>query len=155
MSANVTQKTLILFKPDAVQRRLCGKLLTRFEEKGLRIAAMKLMKIDDALAAKHYEAHKSKGFYAGLVKFMTSAPVMALVLEGPHAVEVCRNMMGATFGFKAAPGTIRGDFGVSNQYNLIHGSDSPEAAEREIALFFEPKQVLAWSTADAALHACD
>jgi nucleoside-diphosphate kinase len=155
MSANVTQKTLILFKPDAVQRRLCGKLLTRFEEKGLRIAAMKLMKIDDALAAKHYEAHKTKGFYAGLVKFMTSSPVMALVLEGPHAVEVCRNMMGATFGFKAAPGTIRGDFGVSNQYNLIHGSDSPEAAEREIGLFFEPKQVLAWSTADAGLHACD
>ena len=148
MSANVTQKTLILFKPDAVQRRLCGKLLTRFEEKGLRIAAMKLMKIDDALAAKHYEAHKTKGFYAGLVKFMTSSPVMALVLEGPHAVEVCRNMMGATFGFKAAPGTIRGDFGLSVQNNLVHGSDSTENATAEIALWFKPDELVAFTPTD-------
>jgi nucleoside-diphosphate kinase len=155
MSTNI-QKTLILFKPDAVQRRLCGRLLTRFEDKGLRIAAMKLMQITPQLAEKHYEAHKGKGFYAGLVKFMTSAPVVALVLEGPHAVQVCRDMMGATFGFKAAAGTIRGDFGISNQYNLIHGSDSPEAAEREVKLFFpEAGAVIDWKTADASLHLCD
>lgn len=150
------QRTLILFKPDAVQRRICGKILERFENKGLRIVGMKLMQIDQALAAKHYEAHKEKGFYPGLVKFMTSAPVMALVLEGPHAIDVCRKLVGATFGFKAEPGTIRGDFGISNQYNLIHGSDAPEAAEREVSLFFPNKsELLDYQTADAALHACD
>ncbi|MCO5169897.1 MAG: nucleoside-diphosphate kinase [Planctomycetes bacterium] len=154
--ASPVQRTLILFKPDAVQRRLCGRLLTRFEEKGLRIVGMKLMQITQDLAARHYEAHKERPFYPGLVKFMTSAPVMALVLEGPHAVDVCRKLMGATFGFKAEPGTIRGDFGVSNQYNLIHGSDSPEAAEREVKLFFpEAKELLEYRTADADLHACD
>lgn len=149
------ERTLILFKPDAVQRRLSGRILQRFEDKGLRVVGMKLMKISQDLAAKHYEAHKSKGFYAGLVKFMTSAPVVALVLEGPHAIQVCRDMMGATFGFKAAPGTIRGDFGVSNQYNLIHGSDSAEAAEREVKLFFSPAELLDYQTSDAAMHACD
>lgn len=150
------QRTLILFKPDAVQRRICGKILERFENKGLRIVGMKLMQIDQALAAKHYEAHKEKGFYAGLVKFMTSAPVVALVLEGPHAIDVCRKLVGATFGFKAEPGTIRGDFGISNQYNLIHGSDAPEAAEREVKLFFpNANELLEYQTADAALHACD
>ena len=150
------ERTLILFKPDAVQRRLSGRILQRFEDKGLRIVGMKLMKISQDLAAKHYEAHKDKGFYPGLVKFMTSAPVMALVLEGPHSIQVCRDMMGATFGFKAAPGTIRGDFGVSNQYNLIHGSDSPEAAEREVKLFFPgANELLEYHTSDAAMHACD
>lgn len=150
------QRTLILFKPDAVQRRLCGRILARFEDKGLKIVGMKLMRITEDLAAKHYEAHRERPFYPGLVKFMTSAPVMALVVEGPHAVDVCRKLMGATFGFKAEPGTIRGDFGVSNQFNLIHGSDSPEAAEREIKLFFpDPAELFEYQTADAALHACD
>lgn len=154
--AQPTQRTLILFKPDAVQRRLCGRILARFEDKGLRIVGMKLMQITQELAAKHYEAHKERPFYPGLVKFMTSAPVMALVLEGPHAVDVCRKLMGATFGFKAEPGTIRGDFGVSNQFNLIHGSDSPEAAEREVSLFFpNASELLSYQTADAGLHACD
>lgn len=150
------QKTLILLKPDCVKRRLIGTVLARFEQKGLRIAAMKLMKISPELAAKHYQDHVERPFYAGLVKFMTSDPVVAMVLEGPKAIEVCRGMMGATFGFKAAAGTIRGDFGISNQYNLVHGSDGPEAAEREIGIFFPNGEgMVDWATADADLHACD
>ncbi len=150
------EKTLILLKPDAVKRRLIGRILSRFEDKGLRIAGMKLMKISPELAAQHYADHKGKGFYQGLVDFMTSDPVVAMVIEGPSAISVCRGMMGATFGFKADPGTIRGDFGISNQFNLVHGSDGPEAAEREIGLFFPGGEgVLSWATADAELHACD
>ncbi|MFN5957813.1 MAG: nucleoside-diphosphate kinase, partial [Planctomyces sp.] len=132
------ETTLIIFKPDAVQRGLCGKILSRFEDKGLQVVGMKLMQIPLSLAETHYEAHKSKPFYAGLVRFMTSSPVVVLALRGNGAITIARNMMGATFGSKANPGTIRGDFGVSNSYNLIHGSDSPEAAERELKLFFAP-----------------
>lgn len=150
-----SERTLILFKPDAVQRRLSGRILQRFEDKGLKVVGMKLMKISNELAEKHYASHKGKGFYAGLVKFMTSSPVVALCLEGPYAIDVSRKLMGATFGFKAEPGTIRGDFGVSNQYNLIHGSDSKEAADREVALFFQPSELLEWKTADEALHATE
>jgi nucleoside-diphosphate kinase len=130
------ERTLILLKPDCVQRGLVGQVLARFEQKGLKIAAMKLMQITQELAAKHYEAHKEKKFYPGLVKFMTSAPVVAMVLEGIGAIAICRNLMGATFGADAAPGTIRGDFGVSRSFNLVHGSDSPQAAAREVELFF-------------------
>jgi nucleoside-diphosphate kinase len=126
------ERTLILLKPDAVQRGLVGQILTRFEQKGLKLVAMKLMQITPDLAAKHYEAHKERKFYPGLVKFMTSSPV---VLEGIDAIKICRTLMGATFGADAAPGTIRGDFGVSRSYNLVHGSDSPEAAARALALF--------------------
>ena len=130
------ERTLILLKPDALQRGLAGKILTRFEEKGLKIAGLKLMRMTPELAAKHYEAHKDRPFYPGLVRFMTSAPIVAMAVEGIGAIKICRNMMGATFGADAAPGTIRGDFGVSRSYNLIHGSDSPEAAARELGLFF-------------------
>lgn len=130
------ERTLILLKPDAVQRGLVGQILSRFEQKGLKIAAMKLMQITPELAAKHYEAHRERKFYPGLVKFMTSSPVVALAIEGIDAIKICRTMMGATFGADAAPGTIRGDFGVSRSYNLVHGSDSPEAAVRELGLFF-------------------
>jgi nucleoside-diphosphate kinase len=130
------ERTLILLKPDAVQRGLVGQILTRFEAKGLKLVAMKLMQITPDLAAKHYEAHKERKFYPGLVKFMTSSPVVALALEGIDAIKICRTLMGATFGADAAPGTIRGDFGVSRSYNLVHGSDSPEAAARELGLFF-------------------
>ena len=130
------ERTLILLKPDAVQRGLVGQVLSRFEQKGLKIVAMKLMQITPELAARHYEAHKERKFYPGLVKFMTSSPVVALALEGIDAVKICRTLMGATFGADAAPGTIRGDFGVSRSYNLVHGSDSPEAAARELGLFF-------------------
>ena len=130
------ERTLLLFKPDAVQRGLTGQILARFEQKGLKVAAMKLMRITPELAAKHYEAHKERPFYPGLVRFMTSSPVVALALEGLNAIAICRKLMGATNAANAEPGTIRGDFGMSRSYNLVHGSDSPEAAERELKLFF-------------------
>lgn len=141
------ETTLIILKPDAVQRGLIGRLVGRFEDKGLQIVGMKLTQISSTLAETHYEAHKTKPFYPGLVKFMTSSPVVVLAIRGNGAITIARNMMGATFGSKANPGTIRGDFGVSNSFNLIHGSDSPEAAERELKLFFSPGEVLAWNRA--------
>lgn len=136
------ETTLIILKPDAVQRGLMGRIIARFEDKGLAVVGCKLMRISQELAATHYEAHKGKPFYTGLVRFMTSAPVLVLAVRGIGAIAISRNMMGATFGSKAAPGTIRGDFGVSNSFNLIHGSDSPEAAARELSLFFRPGEVL-------------
>lgn len=137
------ETTLIILKPDAVQRGLMGRILSRFEDKGLQIVGCKMMQISRELAETHYASHKGKGFYDGLVRFMTSAPVLVLAVRGVGAITICRGMMGATFGSKAAPGTIRGDFGVSNSFNLIHGSDSPEAAEREIGLFFKGGEVIA------------
>jgi len=142
------ERTLIIFKPDAVQRGLCGEILTRFERKGLQLVGIKLMRIPEALAEKHYESHKGKGFYEGLVKFMTSSPVVVLALEGKDAIAIARKMMGATFGSKAEPGTIRGDYGVSNSFNLIHGSDSSEAAQRELGLFFKPQELVEWTPAN-------
>ena len=136
------QTTLIILKPDSVQRNLMGRIISRFEDKGLSIVGVKLMVISPELAATHYSAHATKPFYAGLVRFMTSAPVLVLAIRGNNAIDISRKLMGATFGSKAEPGTIRGDFGVSNSFNLIHGSDSPEAAERELSLFFKPGEVL-------------
>ncbi len=136
------ERTFIILKPDAVQRGLIGEIITRFEKKGLVVVGMKFTKIAKSTAETHYEAHKERPFYAGLVAFMTSSPVVLLALEGNSAITIARNMMGATFGSKAAPGTIRGDFGVSNAFNLIHGSDSPEAAARELGLFFKPDELL-------------
>jgi nucleoside-diphosphate kinase len=141
------ERTLIIFKPDAVQRGLCGEILARFERKGLQLVGAKLMKIPLATSEKHYEPHKGKPFYSGLIQFMTSSPVMVLALQGKDAIAIARNLMGATFGSKAAPGTIRGDFGVSNSYNLVHGSDSPESAVKEISLFFKPEELLDWKPA--------
>ena len=141
------QRTLILLKPDAVQRGLCGDILARFERKGLQIVGLKFMTISQALAAQHYAVHKDRPFYAGLVRFMTSSPVVVVALAGKDAIAIARNLMGATFGSKAAPGTIRGDLGVSNAYNLIHGSDSPEAAEKELGLFFKPDELVDWTPA--------
>jgi nucleoside-diphosphate kinase len=141
------ERTLIILKPDAVQRGLCGRILGRFEEKGLQIAGMKLMRISQTLAETHYSPHKGKPFYDGLVKFMTSSPVIVLALEGKDAIAISRKMMGATFGSKAEPGTIRGDFGVSNSFNLIHGSDSPESAQRELGLFFKSDELIDWKPA--------
>ncbi|MBK9189687.1 MAG: nucleoside-diphosphate kinase [Phycisphaerales bacterium] len=141
------ETTLIILKPDAVQRGLMGRIIARFEEKGLQIVGCKMMQIPRSLAETHYEAHKTKGFYAGLVGFMTSSPVLVMAVRGNGAITIARNMMGATFGSKANPGTIRGDFGVSNSFNLIHGSDSPEAAERELKLFFQPGEVLSFERA--------
>jgi nucleoside-diphosphate kinase len=125
-----------------VQRGLMGRIIARFEEKGLQVVGCKLMKISPQLAETHYEAHKTKPFYPGLVRFMTGAPVLVMALRGNGAITIARNMMGATFGSKAAPGTIRGDFGVSNSFNLIHGSDSPEAAQRELGLFFKAGEIV-------------
>lgn len=139
------ERTLIIFKPDAVQRGLCGEILSRFEKKGLQVVGMKMMRISPELAATHYEAHKAKPFYAPLVRFMTSSPVIVMALEGKDAIAIARKMMGATFGSKAEPGTIRGDFGVSNSFNLIHGSDSPESAQRELGLFFKAEELIDWT----------
>ncbi len=136
------ETTLIILKPDAVQRGLMGKVITRFEEKGLQIVGAKMMQISQDLAATHYKDHKGKPFYDGLVGFMTSSPVLVMAVRGVGAIAISRSMMGATFGSKADAGTIRGDFGVSNSFNLIHGSDSPEAAERELGLFFGKGEVL-------------
>lgn len=144
------ETTLIILKPDAVQRGLMGRILTRFEDKGLQVVGCKMMQISHKLAETHYEAHKSRPFYPGLVAFMTSSPVLVLALRGNAAITIARNLMGATFGSKANPGTIRGDFGVSNSFNLIHGSDSPEAAERELGLFFSAGEVQAWKRAGDA-----
>jgi nucleoside-diphosphate kinase len=139
------ERTLIILKPDAVQRNLCGEILARFEKKGLQIVGMKLMQIPQTLAETHYEPHKGKPFYAGLVKFMTSSPVLVVALQGKDVINIARKMMGKTFGSQAEPGTIRGDFGVSNSFNLIHGSDSPESATRELGLFFRAEELLNWT----------
>lgn len=144
------ERTLILLKPDCVQRRLAGAILARFEQKGLRLAAMKLVKADQALAAKHYEVHKERPFYGSLLSFLTSGPTLALVLEGREAVAVARNLIGATDGVKAPPGTIRGDYAISVQNNLIHGSDSVENAKNEIALWFRPEELVDFAPVDAA-----
>ena len=139
------ETTLIILKPDAIQRGLMGRIISRFEDKGLEVVGAKFTQISGELAATHYKDHEGKPFYEGLVSFMTSSPVLVLALRGCGSIAICRNMMGATFGSKADAGTIRGDFGVSNSFNLIHGSDSPEAAERELGLFFKPGEVLEWS----------
>jgi nucleoside-diphosphate kinase len=144
------ERTLIILKPDAVQRGLIGEILMRFEKKGLQIVGAKFMQIPKSLAETHYEPHKGKPFYAGLVSFMTSSPVLVLALSGKDAITISRKMMGATFGSKAEPGTIRGDFGVSNSFNLIHGSDSPESATRELGLFFKTDELLDWKPASQA-----
>ncbi|TVQ61912.1 MAG: nucleoside-diphosphate kinase [Phycisphaerales bacterium] len=141
------ETTLIILKPDAVQRGLMGRIVSRFEDKGLQIVGAKLMVIPVATAERHYADHKGKPFYDGLVKFMTSAPVLVLAVRGLGAIAMCRKMMGATFGSKAEAGTIRGDFGSSNSFNLIHGSDSPEAAAKELEIFFAKGEVLEYSRA--------
>lgn len=130
------QRTLVLLKPDAVQRRLIGRLISRFEDKGLNIIAMKLIQVTPELSRQHYAEHVEKPFYPSLEEFITSAPVVAMILEGLEVIQVVRDMLGATSGLKAAPGTIRGDFSASRQMNLVHASDGEEAAKREIELYF-------------------
>ena len=141
------QRTLIILKPDCIQRRLVGRVMQRFEEKGLSIAAMKRMHIPRGLAEEHYAPHKGKPFYPGLIDYVTSGPVVVMVLQGNRSIEIARTLMGKTFGYEAAPGTIRGDFGASRSYNLVHGSDSPESAETEIALYFSSNELLDYSPA--------
>ncbi len=138
------QRSLILVKPDAVQRGLVGTLLGRLEARGLKLIGLKLMRVDEALARKHYAEHVEKPFFPGLLAFITGSPVVAAVVEGPNAVDAVRATMGATDPIAAAPGTLRGDFSLEIGRNLVHGSDSPEAGEREVALFFSPAELLPW-----------
>ncbi|MGH3018737.1 MAG: nucleoside-diphosphate kinase [Gaiellaceae bacterium] len=132
----MAERTLVLINPDAMQRRLAGEILGRFEQRGLTVRAARLVLVDQDLAHRHYEEHAQKPFFGELVEFITSSPTLALVLEGEAAVEVVRTTMGATNPVAAAPGTIRGDLALAMPDNLVHGSDSPESAEREIALWF-------------------
>jgi nucleoside-diphosphate kinase len=135
------EQTLILCKGDAVARGLTGEILARFERRGYAIAAMKLMTVDEATAKKHYAEHEGKGFFKGLVSYITSAPIVALVIEGSDAIEGCRATIGATNPIKAPPGSIRGDYGQTIGRNLVHGSDSAESAKREIAIWFKPEEI--------------
>ena len=150
------QRTLIVFKPDAVQRAIAGELLARFERRGLRIAALRLVKVERALAEKHYAVHKGKFFYDDLVKTICASPVVAAVLEGPNAIAVVRAMVGATRPHEAAPGTIRGDYALVGLRNLVHASDAPETAAAEIALWFSDgvvaytRDVERWMTDEGA-----
>ena len=139
------QRTLVLLKPDSVQRGLVGELISRLERRGLRLAAMKLMRLDEELAQRHYAVHEGKPFFNGLIGFITSGPLVAMVVEGEKVVEVVRSVMGATDPLDAAPGTARGDLAVSIGLNLIHGSDSVESATREIGLFFTPQEIVSYS----------
>ncbi len=141
------ERTLIIFKPDAIHRALVGRILARFEDKGLRIAGLKLQHSSRAQVEKHYEVHRQRPFYRSLVEFMSSGPVIVAVLEGPGAISVVRGLLGATDGRQAAPGTIRGDFGLDPQYNLVHASDSPETARFEIELFFRPEEIVSYERA--------
>lgn len=138
-------RTLVIVKPDGVQRALAGEVLGRLEARGLRIAALKMMRIDEATANRHYEEHTGKPFFAGLVRFITSGPVVVAVVEGPNAVPIVRRTMGPTNPADAPPGTVRGDYAIDLGRNIIHGSDSPESAEREIGIFFRPEEILSYT----------
>lgn len=138
------QQTLVIVKPDGVQRGLAATILAVFEQKGLRFAGLKLMKMDRGLAERHYAVHKGKPFYEGLVSFITSGPVVVGVLEGPNAIEATRNLMGATNPVTAAPGSIRGRFALEIGQNLVHGSDSPENAQTEVDLFFNSEELVSY-----------
>jgi len=143
------ERTLILLKPDAVERRLCGRIMARIEDRGFKFAGVKMLKVTPELSRQHYAEHVSKPFYPLLESFITSGPIIALCVEGPEAVRVMRDMMGKTNGRDSAPGTIRGDFGLSRQMNLIHGSDSVESAAREIPIYFKPEELV---SSDSALE---
>jgi len=138
------ERTLVIIKPDAVQRGLVGEIISRLENRGLKIVGMKLIQIDEALARRHYSVHEGKPFFEGLIRYITSAPVVVMVLEGNKAIEVVRRTMGATNPVEAAPGTIRADFALEIGRNLVHGSDGPETAQREIALFFREEELVSW-----------
>ena len=135
------ERSLVLLKPDCVERRLMGQIIARFEAKGMNIVAAKMLRVTPELSKQHYAEHVSKPFYKSLEDFITSAPIMALAIEGLDAIRVIREMLGATNGLKAAPGTIRGDFSSSRQMNLVHASDSPESAARELALYFKSGEI--------------
>ena len=138
----MNERTLVLVKPDGVQRLLAGRIIARFEERGLKIVGLKLLALDRAFAEQHYDVHRARPFFAGLVDFITSSPLVAVALEGPNAIAVVRSMVGATRPNEAAPGTIRGDFALETAQNLIHASDGPETAASELALWFAPGEIV-------------
>jgi len=138
----VNQRTLVLIKPDGVQRGLAGRILGRYEDRGLKVVAMKLVRVDRALAERHYAVHRARPFFTSLVDFITSGPLVALALEGPNAIAVVRAVNGATRPEEAAPGTVRGDFALETAQNLVHASDSPETAAAELALWFSAAELL-------------
>lgn len=147
------QRTFVMIKPDGVQRGLVGEVIRRLEAKGLKLVALKLVRVDEELARRHYAAHVDKPFFPSLLRYITSGPVVASVWEGPDAVEVVRTLLGATHAGKAAPGTIRGDLAIDIGRNLVHGSDSPESAQAEIALWFRPEELVDYTRAvDAWLY---
>ena len=140
----MTDRTLVLIKPDGVQRLLTGRIVSRFEERGLKIVGLKLVQVDRGLAERHYAIHREKPFFGGLVDFITSSPLVAMVLEGPNAIAVVRSMVGATRPHEAAPGTIRGDFALETAQNLVHASDGPDTAVSEIALWFGADELVSY-----------
>jgi nucleoside-diphosphate kinase len=141
---NKVERTLVIIKPDAVQRGLIGEIIIRLERRGLRIAGMKLLQVSDELARKHYAVHEGKPFFPGLIKFITSGPVVIMALEGKDAIAITRTTMGATVPGKAAPGTIRADFAMDIGFNLVHGSDGPETAAQELALWFGEDELVSY-----------
>lgn len=143
------EKTFLMIKPDGVQRNLVGSIVTRLEQKGFKIAGAKLMQVSDELAKTHYQEHKERPFFGELVDFITSGPVFAMVLEGDNVIATARTVVGATNPQEAAPGTIRGDFGLTVGKNIIHGSDSPESAEREINLFFDESEIIDYNLSNS------
>ncbi len=155
-AASATERTLVILKPDALQRAIAGELIARFERRGLRIVALRLLRVDRSLAERHYAVHKGKFFYDGLVRTIVASPVIAAVLEGPNAIAVVREMVGATRPHEAAPGTIRGDYGLVGLRNLVHASDAPETAAAEIELWFPDglvsytREVERWLTDEGA-----
>lgn len=145
----MAERTLIIVKPDGIQRHLAGEIIGRFEKKGLKLVATKFVQISEELAGQLYAVHRGKPFFEGLIKYLSSAPVLVTVWETEHAIDIVRKMIGATFGYDAEPGTIRGDLSCSRGYNLIHGSDSPASAEQEIKLFFSPDEIIDYELTDA------
>jgi nucleoside-diphosphate kinase len=144
----MADRTLIIIKPDGIHRHMMGQIISRFERKGLKLVAAKFMQISESTARKHYAVHEGKPFFAGVVRYLASCPVMIMVWQADGIIEMSRKMMGATFGYDAEPGTIRGDFGCSKGYNLIHGSDSAESAEYEIGLYFSQDELIDYPLAD-------
>lgn len=140
-------QTFVMVKPDGVQRALVGEVMGRLEQKGFRLAALKMLIIPRSMAETHYQEHRERDFFPQLIDFITSGPVVAMVWEGEEVVQAVRTLMGKTNPLEAAPGTIRGDFGVSVNHNIVHGSDSEESAQREVALFFDHREIVAWEPA--------
>ena len=138
----MTERTLVLIKPDGVQRLLVGRILARFEERGLKLVGLKLVKVDRPFAEQHYAVHRGKPFFEGLLEFITSGPLVALALDGPNAIAVVRSMVGATRPHEAAPGSIRGDLAVETAQNLVHASDAAETAAAELGLWFDPEELV-------------